>query len=168
MRTWTTLQCFKSSVFQTLSYLYVDKQVGHHLRGKKNLFPAAYYYSGCTSQTDTCSHVYDCTASCNSPAKIIYRLGATKKKKATEVSHHRKHLVRAETMEQLWVCIVKGLDIERNIETLLIIAAIKGRTIPWWNKYLGNKAVQRSEWLASKHSVASWLQKNPNGHPPIL
>lgn len=81
MRTWTTLQCFKSSVLQTLSYLYVDKQVGHHLRGKKNLFPAAYYYSGCTSQTDTCSHVYDCTASCNSPAKIIYRLGATKKKK---------------------------------------------------------------------------------------
>lgn len=157
-------------MFQILSYLYIDKGSRSPLWGKKKrriFSPTAYYYSGCIIQTDTCSHVYDCTASCNSPAKTVYRLGATKKK-ATEVCHHRKHLVRAQTMEQLCVCIIKGLDIVRNIQTLLAIAAIKGRTIPWWNKYLGNKAVQRSEWLASKHSVTSWLQKNPNGHPPVL
>lgn len=74
---------------------------------KKNIFPTAYCYPGCTIQTDTCSHVYDCTASCNRPAKVIYRLGAIKRK-ATEVSQHRKHLVRAQTTEQLCLCTVKG------------------------------------------------------------
>lgn len=53
------------------------------------------------------------------------------KKKATKVCHQGKHLVRGQTMEQLCVCIIKGLDIVRNIQTLLTIAAIKGRTIPW-------------------------------------
>ena len=100
-------------VYQTLSFLYIDASTRSPLwkkKKKKQLFPAAYYYFGCIIQTDTCSHAYDGTASCNRPAKIAHQSLQTwcNRKKATEVSRHRKHWVRAQIEEQLCVCIVMG------------------------------------------------------------
>lgn len=61
-------------VLNPILFVYRQRVLGQHFVGKKKeLYPVAYYYFGCITHTDMCSHSYDDATSCNSPAKRAQR-----------------------------------------------------------------------------------------------